>query len=232
MKSSSLIKDIPLEDRPRERLLKYGAASISNEELLAIILHTGTHNTSVKDVSSAIIKKYGGIRGLKNATIHSLCQIKGISTAKSIAILAAIELGVRVNETDIIAKDVKITNSIDAYKYFSKYIVRKERENFMAIFLDNQQRYITHKIIFKGTINKAEIHEREVLKEALLENSNKLIIMHNHPSGIVKPSASDDEVTRRIAASLSLIDAHLIDHIIVGNNDYYSYLEEGRIRYE
>ncbi len=231
-KSSILIKDVPMEERPRERFLKYGPASLSNEELISIILHTGTVNTSVKDVAIAILKKYGGIRHLKDATIHSLCEIKGISKAKSISLLAAIELGKRACETNVIEQKIKISNSIDAYKFFSKYIVGDDRENFMVIFLDNQQRYISHKIMFKGTINKAEIHERDIFKNALLENSNKIIVMHNHPSGVLTPSVSDDEVTRRLASSASLLNIILLDHIIVGETDYYSYVEEGRLKYE
>lgn len=230
--SSILIKDVPKEERPRERFLKCGASYISNEELLAIILHTGTANISVKDIAKEILKKYGGIRNLKDASVHSLSEIKGISKAKSIAVLAAIELGKRVYETNVVSENIKITHSIDAYRYFSKYIKNSEREKFLVIFLDNQQKYITHKIMFAGTINKSEIHEREIVKKALLENSNKIIIMHNHPSGVLAPSKSDDEVTKRIASSLSLLSIQLLDHLIVGKTDYYSYVEEGRLRYE
>ncbi len=229
MKQSVLIKDIPEEDRPRERFLKYGALSLSNEELLSLILHTGTINMSVKELSGSIIKKYGNIRGIKNATVNSLSEIKGVSQTKSISILAALELGKRVYESDILEPNIKILNSLDAYKYFSKYIKSEDRENFLVIFLNNQQRYITHKILFKGTINSSEIHERDIVKQALLEDSNKIIIMHNHPSGTITPSKSDDEVTRRVALASSLLSIELLDHIIVGNCDYYSYVEEGRL---
>ena len=175
--STNLLKYMPVEERPRERLAKYGASSISSEELLAIILHTGAKNTSVMELAKHILYKYGSIQGLKEATIHSLCDIKGISTAKSISLLAAIELGKRVYENNAIKSNIKITSAVDVYKYFSKYIRNEARESFMVIFLDNQQKYINHKIIFTGTINKAEIYARDIIKEALLENSNKIILM-------------------------------------------------------
>lgn len=230
--NTNTLKCLPAEERPRERLIMYGANKVSSAELLAIILHTGTIDTSVKDLAKSILYKYGNIQGLRNATMHSLCEIKGISTAKSIALLAAIELGKRVYESDIIKQNIKITCAIDAYKYFSKYIKDETRESFMVIFLDNQQKYISHKIIFTGTINKAEIYGRDIIKEALLENSNKIILMHNHPSGVLTPSSSDDEVTKRIINAASLLEIELLDHLIVGGSDYYSYVEEGKIRYE
>ena len=232
MSTGSLIKDMPLEDRPRERLLSCGSSAISNEDLLAIILHTGTKNCSVKDLARRVLHDYGSIRGLRNATVHSLMKTRGISTAKSIALLASIELGKRVYDDNVVDSFIKITNSVEAYKYFSKYIKDEVRENFMTIFLDNQQKYIAHKIMFTGTINRSDVYVRDIIREALIENSNKLIIMHNHPSGAVVPSKSDDEVTKRIVEAASLLDIQLLDHIIVSKNDYYSYVEEGRLIYE
>lgn len=227
-----LLKDLPKSDLPRERLVKYGVSALSNEELITILLRTGTKNVSAKTLSSNVLAYTKDISDLKNITLRDLNKIKGMGTAKSTNILAALELGRRVYEEYRIEDKIKITNAIDAYRYFSKLIEEDTQENFMVIYLDNQSQYISHKLLFKGTLNQSIVHPREVIKEALLINSNKLILMHNHPSGINTPSHSDDEVTKSIIEAGYIFSIKVLDHIIVGKNDYYSYQEEGRIKYE
>ena len=227
-----LLKDLPKSDLPRERLVKYGVSALSNEELITILLRTGTKNVSAKTLSSNVLAYTKDISDLKNITLRDLNKIKGMGTAKSTNILAALELGRRVYEEYRIEDKIKITNAIDAYRYFSKVIEEDTQENFMVIYLDNQSQYISHKLLFKGTLNQSIVHPREIIKEALLINSNKLILMHNHPSGINTPSHSDDEVTKSIIEAGYIFSIKVLDHIIVGKNDYYSYQEEGRIKYE
>lgn len=227
-----LLKDLPKSDLPRERLVKYGVSALSNEELITILLRTGTKNVSAKTLASNVLAYTKDISDLKNITLRDLNKIKGMGTAKSTNILAALELGRRVYEEYRIEDKIKITNAIDAYRYFSKLIEEDTQENFMVIYLDNQSQYISHKLLFKGTLNQSIVHPREVIKEALLINSNKLILMHNHPSGINTPSHSDDEVTKSIIEAGYIFSIKVLDHIIVGKNDYYSYQEEGRIKYE
>ena len=227
-----LLKDLPKSDLPRERLVKYGVSALSNEELITILLRTGTKNVSAKTLSSNVLAYTKDISDLKNITLRDLNKIKGMGTAKSTNILAALELGRRVYEEYRIEDKIKITNAIDAYRYFSKIIEEDTQENFMVIYLDNQSQYISHKLLFKGTLNQSIVHPREIIKEALLINSNKLILMHNHPSGINTPSHSDDEVTKSIIEAGYIFSIKVLDHIIVGKNDYYSYQEEGRIKYE
>lgn len=227
-----LLKDLPKSDLPRERLVKYGVSALSNEELITILLRTGTKNVSAKTLASNILAYTKDISDLKNITLRELNKIKGMGTAKSTNVLAALELGRRVYEEYRIEDKIKITNAIDAYRYFSKLIEEDTQENFMVIYLDNQSQYISHKLLFKGTLNQSIVHPREIIKEALLINSNKLILMHNHPSGINTPSHSDDEVTKSIIEAGYIFSIKVLDHIIVGKNDYYSYQEEGRIKYE
>lgn len=229
---SVLLKDLPKSDLPRERLIKYGVNALSNEELITILLRTGTKNLSAKALASNILAYANDISDLKNITIRELNQIKGMGSAKSTNILAALELGKRVYEEYKIEDKIKITNAIDAYRYFSNLISDDTQENFMVIYLDNANKYISHKILFKGTINQSLVHPREVIKEALLLNSNKIILMHNHPSGVNNPSISDDNVTISIIEAGSIFSIKVLDHIILGKNDYYSYQEEGRIKYE
>lgn len=227
-----LLKALPKNDLPRERLLEYGAENLSNEELISIILRTGTKGSSVKELSSNILKECKDVSALKDLTINRLKEIKGLGEVKAITLTAALELGRRVYEDNETVSNEKIKNSETAYKFFSKYIAREKQENLLAIYLDNQNRYISHKILFKGTLNSSIVHPREVFKHALLENASGVIVMHNHPSGNTRPSASDDETTRVLAETGNIMGIKLLDHLVVSKDGYYSYVEEGRLQYE
>ncbi len=227
-----LLKDMPKSDLPRERLIAYGVENLSNQELISIILRTGTKGSSVKEVSSNILKECKDVSALKDMTINRLKEIKGLGEVKAITLTAALELGRRVYEDKESVSNEKIKNSREAYKFFSKYIAREKQENLLAIYLDNQNRYISHKLLFKGTLNSSIVHPREVFKHALLENASGIIVMHNHPSGSTRPSASDDETTRVLAQTGSIMGIKLLDHLVVSKNGYYSYVEEGRLQYE
>lgn len=228
---STLLKDLPTEDLPRERLISYGVKNLSNEELIAILLGTGTKNISAKTLACNILSNIKSISDLKNINLKQLESIKGMGTAKSTNLLAAIELGMRVCENNIDEK-IKIINAKMVYDFFANYIKWDTQENFMVIYLDNKSHYIEHKIIFKGTLNSSLVHPREVIKEALLINSNLIILMHNHPSGDVIPSTEDDNVTSAISQAANLLGIKVIDHLIVSRNTYYSYTEEGKLKYE
>lgn len=227
-----LLKDLPKEDLPRERLLNFGEKALSNRELLAIILRTGSEGQSANELADRILEKCKDVSDLKYLSINKLKEIRGLGPAKSISLKAALELGRRVYESKPIERKEKISNAIDVYRYFAKYIIEEKQENFMAIFLDTQRRYISHKIIFKGTLDTSICHPREVFKEAIIESASAIIVMHNHPSGDVHPSKADDEITRNLIETGETIGIPLLDHLVVSNKDYYSYIEEGRIRYE
>lgn len=228
---SILLKDLPKEDLPRERLLSYGVSNLSNEELIAILLCTGTKEASSKTIAENILSYSKGIKGLKDITIQELTKIKGMGIAKSTKLLAALELGNRVHIINRIKDKEEIRCALEAYMHFGALIECETQENFLVIYLDNKQQYIDHKLLFKGTINQATVHPREVIKNALLLNSSRIILMHNHPSGVLTPSKSDDEITKRIMESGSLLDIEVVDHLIVGGGEYYSYQEQGRIKY-
>lgn len=229
---SILLKDLPKEDLPRERLLLRGVETLSNEEILAILLGTGTKNTSSKELASSILSRYESISDMKYEKLESLMQVKGMGLAKCSSILASIELGRRIFKEKNILNKLQIKNSVDIYHNFAHIIEEQLQENFLVVYLNNNNEYITHKILFKGTINKSIVSPREVLKEALLLNSSKIILMHNHPSGNIEPSKSDDEITRVIVNASTVFDIQVLDHIIVGKGDYYSYYENERIKYK
>lgn len=229
---SLLLKELPVCELPRERLLSHGVESLSNVELLSIILRTGTQGESVKVLSERILEDCENISDLKDISLNKLKEIRGLGNVKSITLKAALELGRRVYEPANIIQNAKILNSTDAFRYFAKYIAHEKQENFLAIYIDTQKRYLSHKIIFKGTLNQSIIHPREVFKYALLESASAIIIMHNHPSGELHPSPEDDEVTRILIDSGNMMGIPIIDHLIVSPSDYYSYVESGKIRHE
>lgn len=227
-----MLKDLPKEDLPRERLISLGAKSLSNEELISIILRTGTKGESVKSLSEKILKEFKDITDLKDLSVGRLKKLKGLGTVKSVTLLAALELGRRVYDTPSVNQTLKVASSIDAYRYFAKYICHEKQENFLVIYLDSQKKYLSHKILFKGTLNSSIVHPREIFKEAFLESAAGIILMHNHPSGLLTPSPEDDLSTRSIIEAGNIMGIQVLDHIIVSATDYYSYLEEGKIAYE
>lgn len=232
MNLSIMLKDLPKEDLPRERLLTYGAKNLTNEELIAIVLRTGTMNTSVKDLATMILSSCGDITNLKYMTIKKMSEIKGLGTVKGATLLAALELGRRVYEENKLSPNIRVHNSLDAFRYFAKYIINDKQENFLVIYLDSQKQYINYKILFKGTLNQSLVHPREIFKEGFLESASAIIVMHNHPSGVLTPSRADDEFTSQLVRVGNIMGMQVLDHIIVGGGNYYSYIEEGRIKYE
>ncbi len=219
-----MIKDLKEEEKPRERLIKYGKESLSNEELLSIILKTGTKNYSVKTLAKLLLKEINNINDLKDITINKLMSIKGIGKVKAIEILAALELGKRVYYLKD-NNDIKL-NSIDKiFEYFRYMLMYEKQENFIAVYLDSKSKLISYKILFKGTLNTSCVHPREIFKYAFLESAYSIIIIHNHPSGEVNPSDQDIELTNSLFQIGSLIAIPIVDHIIIGAYKYYSFYE-------
>lgn len=226
---SNFIKEIPLYERPRERLKIHGCNSISNKELLEIIISSGTKNISVSDLADNILKNVKDIKELKNMTLNSLKKIKGIKDAKAIKLLAAIELGKRVYSDNENVKQIKIKKSSDVFKYFYHLYQNKMQEELMVILLNTKNIVIDYKFVFKGSLNHSIVHPREIFKEAIYSSANAIIIIHNHPSGDVTPSEEDKKITEKIVLCGEMLNMPLLDHIIFGNNAYYSFLEEGNI---
>ncbi|MBQ3475375.1 MAG: DNA repair protein RadC [Bacilli bacterium] len=219
-----LIKDIPVFDRPRERLLKYGSYSLSNEELLSIILRTGTINYSVKDLSNNILKEIKDITNLKEYSVNKLTKINGVGEVKAITLLASIELGRRVYSNKN-KKRINLSKPIDVFNYIKDDLKDKKQEFFYCLYLDTKNNLIDKKILFVGTLNKSIVHPREVFKNAYLLSANSIICVHNHPSNDLLPSIEDIELTKNIIKIGKIQGINVIDHIIVGNNNYYSLLE-------
>lgn len=224
--NSVLIKNIPVSDRPRERLIKYGVKNISNEELISIIIKTGTKDKSVKELSNMILSKYLDITNLKELEINNIMEIKGIGKVKAIELVAAIELGRRVY-FDKNIEEVKIKGSIDVYNYFNNLLKDEKQEYFYVLYLDNKKKVITKKMLYVGTINGSIAHPREIFKMAYLVSASFIICVHNHPSGDPTPSNEDITFTNNLIEIGKLNNIPVLDHIVIGNNCYYSFFEEG-----
>lgn len=217
------IKEIPKDERPRERLKEVGVENITNTELLSIILKTGTKNKSVKDLSLEILKNHE-IVDLKDISINDLMKIKGIGEVKAIELLSAIELGKR-----IYLKEPKVLEKLDNPKEIwesSRYLLNnKKQEYFYCLYFDNKQRLIERKLLFMGTINRSVTHMREIFKEAYRVSATSLVCIHNHPSNDVTPSKEDIKFTRNLFKTGELQGIPVVDHIIIGDDNYYSFYE-------
>ena len=223
------IKDIPINDRPIERLINHGVENISDEELLAIILKTGTKETSSKTLASILIKKIGGIKNLKDTTLNRLTDIKGIGIVKAATIISCIELSKRINQKIDTLYNLKITSPDIIYEYFKNKLKDKKQEYFYAVYLDNDKKIILEKLHYIGTINHSLIHPREIYKEAYLCSASAIILIHNHPSGNITPSREDISTTNNLIEIGNLFGIKVIDHIIIGINEYFSFVENGII---
>lgn len=223
------IKDIPVIDRPRERLINLGTSSLSNEEILSIILKTGTKDKSAKMLASEILEKIDGLDNIKNINFEFLTSIDGIGPAKACEILAAVEFGKRINQKIKNLKKEKFNNSKIVYDYYQNEIGDKKQEYFYAVYLDSNKIIIKDKLLFVGTLNNSLVHPREIFKEACLCSASSIICVHNHPSGNVLPSKEDLTLTSNLKKLGLLMGIPIIDHIIIGKNNYYSFFENGDI---
>ncbi len=218
-----LIKDIPLNERPRERLINKGVEYLSNEDLLAILLKTGTKENSVKVLANNILKQLDDINNLKEINLERLVKIKGIGKAKACELLAAIELGKRLNKKIDNLNQIKIYSSNSIYEYYQDKLKDKLQEYFYCVYLDTKNHIIKDKLLFIGTINESLIHPREIFKEAYLLSASSIICIHNHPSGNVNPSNNDIIMTKQLVEAGKILGIKVLDHIIIGKNNYYSF---------
>lgn len=227
--NSVLIKNIPKEERPRERLVKYGPKNLSTEDLIAIILKTGTRDYSSRYLASEIIKLVKDVSELKRLNLSKLITINGIGAVKAIEFLAALELGRRVYDSKPLDKNLKCNSASKIFEHFRSELQDLNQECFYCLYLDQHKKLIDKKLLFKGTLNKSLIHPREIFKEAYLSSAAYIICLHNHPSGNVIPSNEDINITSYLVKVGKLQGIPIIDHIIIGNNNYYSFYENNAL---
>lgn len=223
------VKDLPLSERPRERLQQVGAENLSNEELLSIILKSGTKKRSVKELSIDILKEVGEINNLRNITKETLQRIEGIGMVQALTILSVIELGKRVYLDSSYDKKVILNSSSNIFEYMKYQLWDKKQEYFYCLYVDSKKELLERKLLFMGTVNRSIVHPREVFKHAYLCSASGIICVHNHPSGDISPSKEDVRLTNSLVEIGKLNGIPIIDHIIIGNDNYYSFYEEGEI---
>ncbi len=219
------LKELPKEERPRERLKKLGAENLSNVELLEILLRSGTKQKDVKTLSEEILVLFSQ---REFPSFHELLQINGLGEAKALALLATFELGKRLVFFKR-AKEQQLTSPRSAYHYIKPIFFEKQQECFYCLYLNNQKKIIGEKLLFQGTINKSTVHPREVFKEAYRMGATGIICFHNHPSGYVEPSLADRNFTKQLVMIGKLQGLPILDHIIVGKEGYYSFQEHAEI---
>ncbi len=224
----TLIAELPVEERPRERLIARGARSLSTAELLAVLLGTGRRGESALDVAGRLLGQIGEIRDFVDAEVQELKQVPGVGLAKAVTILAALELGRRLQDSR--ADLHKITSPKDAADYFMDKLRFLRKEHLMTLHLDTKHQVLGEEIVSIGSLNSSIVHPREIFKTALKRSAAAIICAHNHPSGDPTPSTEDLEVTKRLVAAGQLLGIELLDHLIIGDNHYISLREEGMIR--
>ncbi|WP_394249668.1 DNA repair protein RadC [Vibrio profundi] len=222
------LKLLPQESMPREKLLSRGPQSLSDAELLAIFLRTGTPGMNVIELADSLIKDFGSLRKLFSASEIEFCRHKGMGQAKFVQLQAVIEMTQRYL-AETLSRGDALTSPEHTKLYLSSVLRDRQREAFYILFLDNQHRVIQDEVLFEGTIDSASVYPREVVKRALHHNAAALILAHNHPSGIAEPSQADRRITRRLSDALALVDIRVLDHFVVGDGEVVSFAERGWI---
>lgn len=210
------IRDWPRHERPREKLLAHGAGSLSDAELLAIFLGSGLPGMDAVATARRLLTSHGPLRRLMEHPSGDLSRLPGLGPARACALSAALELGNRWLAADL-ERGEALTDPASAGRYFTRRLRGQPHEVFAALFLDTRHRALAFEELFRGTVDGAEVHAREVVRRALVHNAAAVIIGHNHPSGNPEPSAADRAVTVRLKQALSLVDVRLLDHLVIGD---------------
>ena len=220
------IRHWPEDERPREKLLAKGAAALSDAELLAILLRTGTAGRSALDLARDLLKSFQSLRKLLAADRRRFCAEHGLGPARFAELQAAIEIS-RRQLTESLRNGPSLLSPRATCDFLTAKLRDLEHEVFCCIYLDKRHRLIEFQELFRGTIDGASVHPREIVKLALQRNSAAVIVAHNHPSGVAEPSQADELITRRVKEALALVDIRLLDHIIVGDGVSVSLAERG-----
>ena len=221
------IKEIPIKERPRERLKEVGPENLSDKELLSIILKTGTKEKNVTELSLELLKKYP-LESFNDISYQSLINIKGIGEVKALEILATIEIGKRIFLRN--NKPLKrLTNAKEIWENMKYLFVNKKQEYFYALYFNTKRELIDKKLLFIGTINESIVHPREIFKEAYKLSATYIVCIHNHPTNDITPSFADLELTKRLIETGKIQGITIVDHIIIGKNNFYSFYENENI---
>jgi DNA repair protein RadC len=222
------MKELSIDDRPREKLLRHGAAALGDNELVALVLGQGSRQGGALDVANALLAAHGGVHGLARCTADELTRVAGIGRARAAQIVAAVELGRRTLVRAPQAR-LRLANPRDAAAYLLPRFGARPVEQFGLVLLDSKHRVTQTRVLVSGTLNTSIVEPREVFREAALGSAAAIVVFHNHPSGDPSPSPEDVELTRRLAAAGALMGIDLVDHLVLGDVRYYSFKEAGQL---
>ncbi len=227
---ASSIKHWPEDERPRERLVKFGGNALSDAQLLAILIGSGDRGArkNAVDICRDLLKDFDNLNNLDRASIHELCQVKGIGLAKATQIKAALEVGKRMASTGS-GNSKKMTTSRAFVDYFAPFLKNLRKEVVKVALLNNKLHIIKDIVVSEGSVDTSIVHPREVMIPAIKESATKIVLIHNHPSGDPSPSQADIEITHRVSKAGEIICIKLLDHIIIGGTEFYSFADEGMI---
>jgi DNA repair protein RadC len=220
------IRDWPLNERPREKLLNLGPQALSEAELLAILIRSGNRGLSALDVARELLTRFGSLRGLLTAHRDQACASPGLGSARYAILQAALEL-TRRHYQQLMMQGSALANPRATREFLRMRLRDLPHEVFCCVYLDNRHRVIGFEELFRGTIDGASVHPREVVKQALSRNAAAVILCHNHPSGTAEPSQADELITRRLKEALGLVDIRVLDHLVVGDGVCESFAERG-----
>ena len=210
------IADWPSAERPREKLIQHGPAALSDAELLAIFLGTGVAGLSAVDLGRQMLREFGSLRAILDADAGRFCRGRGLGIARFAVLQAALEIA-RRHLAESLQRDDCLTSPAQTRQYLHARLRDRQHEVFACLMLDNRNRVITFRELFRGTIDGASVYPREVVKQALADNAAAVILAHNHPSGVCEPSQADIRITARLQKALALVDIRVLDHVIVGD---------------
>ena len=224
----AMVRELPVYDRPRERLIRFGADSLSNAELLALFIRNGSKQKSALDLASEVLNIYrdGGLSAMRNITVNELTAVKGIGNAKAAEIVAAVELGKRLAKQDA-QNRIIVSRPEDAAAYAMHRLRFEQKENFALILLYVKNHILAMPVISVGSLTASIVHPREVFKTAVQYSAAAIILVHNHPSGDPSPSREDISITERLVKCSKLMDIPVLDHIIIGDDRFVSLKERG-----
>lgn len=221
-----MLRDIPHQERPRERMLQYGASAVSNAELLAILLRTGTKQESAIHLAQRILQQVGSVRRLVDMSAEELMAIKGIGSAKAVQLKAGIELGLRLARTRM-DEPVVIRSPRDAADVLMEQLRYLQKEHFVCLFLNTKNHIIAQETLSIGSLNASIVHPREVFRAAIKRSSASILCAHNHPSGDPAPSPEDISLTSRLKEAGEIVGIEVLDHLIIGDGEFVSLKEQG-----
>lgn len=220
------VKDLPSDDRPREKLLLRGTQSLSDTELLAILIRTGRRGKTVIDISRELLTKYQNLACLGSVTVSALQRVSGIGKDKAATLAAAFEISRRVYNQNKIIFDRKISSPQDVAEILIPELRDEVKEKFIVVCLNSANKIIRHEVISIGNLNSSIVHPREIFKVAIDNNSANIILVHNHPSGNPEPSSEDINVTRKLVEAGKIMDIQIFDHIIIADQNFVSFVEK------